>query len=78
MAPVFFWSLKHMLQRFIDDDSGADLIEYGLLCALIAIVGFMAWQTIATQVGIIYGATDTGTQGLSSCTPDPGGGTVGC
>jgi Flp pilus assembly pilin Flp len=67
-----------MLQRFINDDSGADLIEYGLLCALIAIVGIVAWQTIVGAITGIYTNADTYNQNLSACTPDPGGGTVGC
>ena len=65
-----------MLQKFIADDSGQDLIEYGLLVALIAIIGIAAWQQIVTQIGVIYGNSDTFNQNLSSCTPDPGGG--GC
>ena len=67
-----------MLKRLLADDTGADLIEYGLLCALIAIIGFVAWDQIVTSIGIFYGWSDTNLQNMSGCTPDPGGGTVGC
>jgi Flp pilus assembly pilin Flp len=65
-----------MLKRLLADDTGADLVEYGLLCALIAIIGFVAWQQIVTSIGVFYGWSDAGLQDLSRCTPDPGGG--GC
>ena len=65
-----------MLQKFLADDSGQDLIEYALLAALIAIVSIVTWQQIATTIGVGYVTSDTGVQTLSCCTPDPGGG--GC
>lgn len=65
-----------MLQRFLTDDEGQDLVEYALLAALIAIVSIVTWQQIAASIGTGYAASDTGVQNLSACTPDPGGG--GC
>ena len=65
-----------VLQRFVWDESGQDIIEYALLGALIGIAAILTWQQLATTVGIAYGTTDAGVQGLSACTPDPGGG--GC
>ena len=67
-----------MLKQFIKDESGQDLIEYGLLVALIAIIGMATWTQIANQIGLFYAGSDGAVQNLSSCTPDPGGGTVGC
>jgi pilus assembly protein Flp/PilA len=72
---------RDFLQRLLLDDSGQDIVEYALLGALVGIAAILTWQQLATTVGIAYGATDnTGVQGavqgLSSCTPDPGGG--GC
>ena len=66
----------NVLQRFVCDESGQDIIEYALLGALIGIAAILTWQQLATTVGIAYGTTDAGVQGLSGCTPDPGGG--GC
>ena len=64
------------LRRFVGDESGQDIVEYALLGALIGIAAILTWQQLATTVGVTYGATDAGVQGLSACTPDPGGG--GC
>lgn len=66
----------NVLQRFVRDDSGQDIVEYALLGALIGIAAILTWQQLATTVGVAYGTTDAGVQGLSGCTPDPGGG--GC
>lgn len=65
-----------MLQRFLTDDAGQDLVEYALLAALIAIVSIVTWQQIRATIGAGYAASDAGVQNLSACTPDPGGG--GC
>jgi Flp pilus assembly pilin Flp len=62
--------------RFTSDQSGQDIVEYALLGALVGIASILIWQQLATTVGQVYGAADTGVQTLSACTPDPGGG--GC
>ena len=66
----------NVLQRFVRDECGQDIIEYALLGALIGIAAILTWQQLATTVGVTYGTADAGVQGLSACTPDPGGG--GC
>lgn len=58
------------------DESGQDIIEYGLLGALIGIVSILIWQALVGTVSNVYSAADTGVQNASACTPDPGGG--GC
>jgi Flp pilus assembly pilin Flp len=65
-----------MLRRFLFEDDGQDILEYGLLAAVIGIAAILIWQQTAATVGIVYGAADTGVQTISACTPDPGGG--GC
>jgi Flp pilus assembly pilin Flp len=65
-----------MVDQFINDEDGQDLVEYALLGALIGIAAILTWQQLATTVGVVYGAADSAQQGLSACTPDPGGG--GC
>ena len=67
------------LQAFLLDESGQDLIEYGLLSAFIGVVGILAWYNIGGAIGGKYAGWDSGVQTLSACTPDPavnGGG--GC
>jgi len=64
---------------FIRDDGGQDLIEYGLLGALIGVCAVTAWINIPPKIKVAYGNFDSGVQTLSSCTKDPltsGGG--GC
>jgi len=65
-----------MLLRFLREDDAQDVIEYALLAALVAIVSIATWQLVAGRVGTFYTAANNGVQGLSACTPDPGGG--GC
>ncbi|MGH9172893.1 MAG: Flp family type IVb pilin [Vicinamibacterales bacterium] len=67
---------RGLILRFVCDDAGQDVIEYGLLSSGIALVGVLLWQTIGTGIFNAYTGWDTGVQGLSACTPDPGGG--GC
>ena len=64
------------LLRFLLDESGQDLIEYALLTAFIGFAGMFVWTNIMATIGTKYSGWDTGVQGLSACTPDPGGG--GC
>jgi len=69
-------SIRRLIARLCVEDAGQDIIEYGLLAAGIGLLGVVAWTNIRTRVGTVYVGLDSGIQGLSSCTPDPGGG--GC
>ena len=64
------------LVRFLRDESGQDVVEYGLLAAFIGTVGVLAWTNITAGIATKYVGWDTGVQKLSACTPDPGG--LGC
>lgn len=68
--------MRQLLKRFISEESGQDVVEYALLAAFIGTVGILAWQSVGVGIGNAYTGWDTGVQGLSTCTPDPGGG--GC
>lgn len=39
-----------LIQRFISDESGATMVEYAIMVALIAIVALLAVQTLGTKV----------------------------
>ena len=65
-----------LLRRAIADDSGQDVVEYALLAALVGIASVLTLALLATTVGDVYTAADSDVQGVSACTPDPGGG--GC
>jgi Flp pilus assembly pilin Flp len=64
-------SMRTMLRRFVVDDQAQDLIEYALLCALIGIVGIIAWANVSAAIGTTYGAWDANAQAVSATTPDP-------
>ena len=66
----------NMLQRFLREDDGQDLIEYALLSAFIGICAVVAWTNIPPKIAGAYNNWNSGVQTISACTPDPGGG--GC
>ena len=58
--------------RFRADDSGQDLIEYGLLTAIIGIAGLLALSTISTKMGTAYTGWNTAAQiAWQPCPPQP-------
>ena len=65
-----------MLLRFIQDETGQDLIEYALLACFIGVCAVVAWTNIPPKIAAAYANWDSGVQTISCCTPDPGGG--GC
>ncbi|MGH9677718.1 MAG: Flp family type IVb pilin [Candidatus Acidiferrum sp.] len=42
--------MRHLLHRFIDDQSGVTAIEYGLIASLIAVVIIVAVQLVGTDL----------------------------
>jgi Flp pilus assembly pilin Flp len=70
--------MRRLIVRLIQEDSGQDVVEYALLAAFIGLVGVVTWKNIGVGMGNALRGWDTGVQGLSSCTPDPGGGRLGC
>jgi len=63
---------------FTRDESGQDIVEYALLGALVGIASILIWQLLVVTVGDVYGAADTGVQGISGCTPNPIAAGGGC
>ena len=58
------------LRRLVLDDSGQDLVEYGLLASIIAIAGALVFPSIKTAMGLRFG--EWGTQVNNLWTPtDP-------
>ncbi len=47
-------------KKFINDESGATAIEYGLLAALVAVAGITAFRSLGTSISAIFerGATE--------------------
>jgi pilus assembly protein Flp/PilA len=43
------------LKRFIREEEGQDLIEYALLCALIAVAAIAGMNGVATEINGLFG-----------------------
>jgi Flp pilus assembly pilin Flp len=56
--------MRLLLVRFVREDLGQDLIEYGLLALVIGTVGILAWDSVRTELGSKYQNWDTGVQDL--------------
>ena len=56
--------MKQLLKRFVCDDSGQDLIEYGLLAASIAAAGAAILPGIAQKMGQLFGTWGSNIYGV--------------
>ena len=46
--------MKNMIQRFIREEDGQDVIEYALLAAFISIIAVLVIISVGTDVNLIY------------------------
>ena len=46
--------MRRIWRRLLTDDNGQDLMEYGLLAMLIAIVGMVAVNALGTTLNTVY------------------------
>ena len=58
--------MKNMLQRFIREEDGQDVIEYALLAAFISIVAVLVIISVGTDVNLIYARVKTQTASAAS------------
>ena len=58
-----------MLRRFLNDERGQDLVEYGLLAAIIAIAGALILPQIAPKMDAAF--RNWGTQVYNIWEPPP-------
>ena len=49
--------MKGLLNRFVREDAGQDLVEYAFLVGLIALVAFVGVQTLGQKINTYYGST---------------------
>ena len=47
--------MKNLLNRFVRDEQGQDLIEYALLAGFISLVAVVAITNVGTGVNTVYG-----------------------
>ncbi len=81
--------MKHMLKRFLANDDGATAIEYGLIAALVALVGVVAFtalgetitrasspiaQSLCEATGGEFALTETGADSCTGTDAGNGGG----
>src|SRR5262245_59839956 len=64
-------AMRAVVTRLARDDSGQEIVEYGLLSALVGIAAILIWQQLVVTVGTTYGLANTDVQTMSACTPDP-------
>ena len=48
--------MKNLVNRFVREEEGQDLIEYSLLAALIAVACIVAMNALATDINGIFAA----------------------
>jgi pilus assembly protein Flp/PilA len=51
--------MRHLLRRFINDQSGVTAIEYGLIAALIAVVIILAVTAVGTSLTATFNSVAT-------------------
>jgi len=50
--------MRKFVSRFVKNDEGAALVEYGLLVGLIAVVCLAAVQTLGTTINTVFTTID--------------------
>jgi Flp pilus assembly pilin Flp len=51
--------MRALFERFIDEESGQDLVEYALLGALVAVVSVLGLQTLGPTIFGFYDSLGT-------------------
>lgn len=51
--------MKSLISRFVNDESGATAIEYGLIAGLLSVVIVVALQTLGTSLNAVFSTIDT-------------------
>lgn len=46
--------MRNQLNRFVHDESGATMIEYGLIAALVAVAAIVALQALGTSISSLF------------------------
>jgi pilus assembly protein Flp/PilA len=50
--------IKH-IKNFVRDESGATMIEYGLIAALVAVAAIVALESLGTSISSMFTAVST-------------------
>jgi Flp pilus assembly pilin Flp len=57
--------MKNLIARFVRDEEGQDIIEYGLLAAFISVLAWMTLQNIGQDVSTMFTKVQSATNGAS-------------
>jgi pilus assembly protein Flp/PilA len=49
--------MKNLLMRLWNEESGQDLVEYGLLLALVAVAAISSMKVVASAISNVFAAT---------------------
>ncbi len=55
-----------MIKEFLKDESGATMIEYGLVAALVSVAAIVALQLLGTELQNIFNRVSTILQGANA------------
>ena len=58
--------MKNLINRFVREESGQDIIEYALLAAFISVVAWLTLQAIGQDVKVMYSGVDKATTDAAS------------
>jgi len=63
--------MMNSIKRFVREEEGVTMVEYGLIAALIAVVCVLAIQTIGANLNTVFGKIGTciATRTTAACTP---------
>ncbi len=67
--------MKNLFKRFVKEESGATMVEYAIMVALVAVVGIVGVTFVGDEVGKAFnnvGTTISGTGTADSGTTDTG------
>ena len=51
--------------QFLNDESGATAIEYGLIAALVSVAGIIGFQSLGTSLGTMFTTVSTTIDGVT-------------
>jgi pilus assembly protein Flp/PilA len=54
------------IKRFLRDEEGASMVEYGLLAALIAVVCIISITNVGTELNIVFGKVASALNGANN------------
>ena len=58
--------MRALLERLWTDEEGQDLVEYGLLVALVALAAVAGMQSLATAINTTFGTISTTVTNLTT------------